>query len=104
MDHFHLPPKHIYLCVQPQTLHKSIRKESEAPPGNRTDRYVLSKQNGNTQLGRHPEQKSSPCIGHFGAGRQEQEVGGDQWAGSRGYGNAMRILRLGCEIIVPSLS
>lgn len=41
MDHFHLPPKYIYLCVQPQTLHKSIRKESEAPPGNRNNKIGI---------------------------------------------------------------
>jgi len=40
MDHFHLPPKYIYLHIQSQTLHKSIRKESEAPLGNRNDRCV----------------------------------------------------------------
>lgn len=81
MDHFHLPPK----CIQPQTLHKSIRKETETTPGNRNDRYVLSKQNGNTRLGM-------------------QEVGGDRWAGSRGYGNALGILPRGWEIIVSVLS
>lgn len=79
-------------------------KESEAPLGNINDRYVLSKQNGNTQLGRYPEQKSSPCTGRFGAGRRAQEVGGDGRAGSRGYGNTMGILPLGCEIIAPVLS
>lgn len=55
--------------------------ESKAPPSNRNHRYVLSKQNGNSQFGRQPEQKSSPCIRCFWGTRQEHEVGGDLWAG-----------------------
>lgn len=39
-----LPPKYIYLCIQPQTLRKSIKKKSEAPLGNRnTDTHYASR-------------------------------------------------------------
>lgn len=31
-----------------------------------------------------PEQKSSLCTGYFGAERQEQEAGGERWAGGTG--------------------
>lgn len=70
---------HLFMWPTP-SITQEYKERSEATPGNGDDRYILSKQNGNAWLGKHPGRIST--LPWPRRGREwEQAVGGESRQG-----------------------